>query len=93
MSGTIGIKDGLLAELTETTNKIETNLLVTDNIERREAIRACIHQIIIRAIALSKDPSVEIARLKDMYETALELSVLAGLEDEERTRLNDLVMQ
>jgi len=75
--------------LVELEAKLKQNFFEPD---QAEGVRFCVSQIILKAIALAKNPKVETVRIKDMYDLALEILAQGDLKTQtEEKRLTDLI--
>jgi hypothetical protein len=74
-------------------NELARLSLTPASLEAQKAVKGCVYHIILRAIALSKDPAVPVAESKRLFEIAQEIIADAGLSSETdlKERLADLI--
>lgn len=61
--------------------------------DAQRAVKGCVYHLILRAIAISKDPAVPVSESKRLFEIAQEIIADAGLSSETdlKERLSDLI--
>lgn len=61
--------------------------------DAQKAVKGCVYHLILRAIAISKDPAVPVSESKRLFEIAQEIIADAGLSSETdlKDRLSDLI--
>lgn len=78
-------------ELHALEKRLLSNKFMVDT-KQHENIRYCVSHIILKAIALSKDPRADKTRVKDLFDLASELLAFTEVETEiEDNRLRDLI--
>jgi hypothetical protein len=74
-------------------NELATNAFNIENEDVRKTIKTCVLHVILKAIALSKDPRMDKAVVMTLYDTASELVANSHLDEDEnvQNRLQDLI--
>jgi hypothetical protein len=79
--------------ITSIENELAINTLFSENKEAQQAIKTCVYHIILKAIAISKDPRADKRTAMSLYELAKEIIINSQLDSDEATqnRLQDLI--